>query len=267
MKDTYCGKDCQSCSYREVSQCPGCKRGPGAYGGECKLASCCRDKGHESCDGCTFHTNCAAYRGREQAPQFRQTRRQVEQEEAQALQARSKVLGKWIWVIFWLSIVTLLGVEGIPVWETLIQVVRVVCGAAYAIILIYLGTENQGYRTAGILLLLTSVLNIPGYLLDSQVIGLFLSLLALVLGLVSAYQEYNAHSAVLQGLDDELSRKWGKLWKWYVGCIVVVAVGLVTFFTVLGVFLAMVGAIVMVVVEVIKIVYLYRTAQTFRALA
>ena len=83
---------------------------------------------------------------------------------------------------------------------------------------------------------------------------------------VGEYNEYMTHSAVLMGLDDDLSSKWETLWKWYIGlflgiigCIVVMLI-----FPLLGA-LAVFGAIIGVaVVSILKLVYLYRTAKVFR---
>ena len=59
MSETYCGKNCDDCSYKISEQCPGCMEGPGhqTYGA-CDLARCCRDKGHEKCDTCRFNYDC-----------------------------------------------------------------------------------------------------------------------------------------------------------------------------------------------------------------
>ena len=75
-----------------------------------------------------------------------------------------------------------------------------------------------------------------------------------------------AHSAVLYGIDHELAWKWESLWKWYIGlylgmfgCIFVM---LIT--PVLGA-LALIGcAIGTLVVSILKLIYLYRTAVIFR---
>lgn len=47
MGDTYCGKLCEDCQFKDNLQCPGCKTGPGkTWMTECELAKCCMDKGH-----------------------------------------------------------------------------------------------------------------------------------------------------------------------------------------------------------------------------
>ena len=50
MAETYCGKSCEECTKKEQLDCSGCKTGPGRqFGGDCELAKCVRDKGHETC--------------------------------------------------------------------------------------------------------------------------------------------------------------------------------------------------------------------------
>lgn len=50
MGDTYCGKLCEDCQFKDNLQCPGCKTGPGkTWMTECELAKCCMDKGHQNC--------------------------------------------------------------------------------------------------------------------------------------------------------------------------------------------------------------------------
>lgn len=42
MGDTYCGKLCEDCQFKDNLQCPGCKTGPGkTWMTECELAKCC----------------------------------------------------------------------------------------------------------------------------------------------------------------------------------------------------------------------------------
>ena len=95
---------------------------------------------------------------------------------------------------------------------------------------------------------------------------LLLTIPAGIIGFVGEFNEYMGHSEVLAGVDDGLAVKWGTLWKWYIGlflgllgCIVVLLI-----FPVLGA-LAMLGAVIgLVVVGILKLVYLYRTAKFFR---
>lgn len=48
-----CGIDCEACSYREQTGCPGCPASGGKlFWGECALARCCMEKGHDHCGQC-----------------------------------------------------------------------------------------------------------------------------------------------------------------------------------------------------------------------
>ena len=76
MGESYCGKSCDSCPVREPENCPGCKNGPGSpWSGECELARCCRDKGHDSCNTCNLSYQCSMYNNREWQPDYRARRR------------------------------------------------------------------------------------------------------------------------------------------------------------------------------------------------
>ena len=88
----------------------------------------------------------------------------------------------------------------------------------------------------------------------------------LVVALVGEYNEYVAHSAVLSGVDNELSQKWEVLWKWYIGlllgtfgCLFVALI-----LPILGAIAALGCSVGSIVVGILKLVYLYRTAKEFR---
>ena len=82
MAETYCGKTCADCSQKETLSCPGCKAGPGKqYGGDCKLAKCCIEKGHQECSTCGFNGHCGTLHGRICMPDDRLKAIEVEKEE------------------------------------------------------------------------------------------------------------------------------------------------------------------------------------------
>ena len=108
MTKTYCGKDCEQCAFGRVNGCPGCQNGPGGSG-ECELAQCCRSKGHQSCDTCNFMQSCTTLHNREQLPIWRQRRRERREEEQQRIDRNAQLLGKWLWVLFWLIIPSAIG--------------------------------------------------------------------------------------------------------------------------------------------------------------
>ena len=105
MSETYCGKTCEGCKHKESLNCPGCKAGPGRqHSGDCELAQCCRSKGHERCETCGFNINCGTLRGRESVPEHRRWKIEADAEWKERLTRRAKILGKWLWLLFWLVI-------------------------------------------------------------------------------------------------------------------------------------------------------------------
>ena len=84
--------------------------------------------------------------------------------------------------------------------------------------------------------------------------------------MVGEYQEYMGHSELLWDVDVELSDKWRKLWKWYIGCFLVLLASIVVILLslILGLLVTLAATIVLLVIMIVKLVYLYRTAMIFR---
>ena len=279
MAETYCGKTCAECAQRETLSCSGCKTGPGKlYGGDCELAKCCRSKGHQECTTCGFKGNCGTLRGKERMPEYRLKHMEAEKARAAAAAKRAPVLGKWLWILFWLiipstiaSLMTNENIAGsIPSVFVPGQILSAVCSALYGLILVKLATEEARYLTAGVCGLICGAVNV----LLACVSGggelppwtLLISLPATIVSLVGEYQEFEAHSVVLSGVDDDLSEKWTEFWKWYIGMYAGVFGGLLLAFIipVLGLLVSLAAAIGLIVVGIMRLVYLYRTAKAFR---
>ena len=282
MAETYCGKSCEECTKKEQLNCSGCKTGPGRlFGGDCELAKCVRDKGHETCDTCGFKGNCGTLRSRESMPDYRIRKIEAEAMRKAAIAKRAPVLGKWLWIIFWLVIPSSIG--SIISHETTAkilpgllmpgQIINAICSLTYGAILLKLGSEEDRYRTAGICALIaggvSAVVAIITVAAEEATWTLLFTLPAAVAAMVGEYNEYMAHSAVLSGVDNELSEKWEVLWKWYIGlflgmigCILLMLIA-----PVLGAIVILGCAIGTVVVGILKLVYLYRTAKIFREYA
>ena len=279
MAETYCGKTCAECSKREELNCQGCKTGPGRqFGGDCELAKCVRDKGHETCETCGFKGNCGTLRSRESMPDYRIRKIESEKMRKAAIAKRAPVLGKWLWIIFWLVIPSSIG--SIMAHETTAkilpglfipgQIINAICSLIYGAILLKLGSKEDRYRTAGICALIAGASSALAAIINGGSDGatwiLIFTIPAAIVAIVGEYNEYMAHSAVLSGVDNELSEKWEVLWKWYIGlflgmfgCIIVMLI-----LPILGAIAILGCAIGTVVVSILKLVYLYRTAKIFR---
>ena len=211
-------------------------------------------------------------------PDQRRKRIEAEAEHKAAIGRRAAVLGKWLWILFWLiipsSIASLMTHETvggmIPALYYPGQILSALCHLAYGGILLRLASEEDGYRTAGICSLiaggvsvLVAVISGPG---EAPAGTLLLTLPAAIVSLAGEYKEFTAHSDVLADVDRELSEKWCQLWKWYIGLFVGMlgCTVLMVIIPLLGALAILAAAIGLVVVSIMKLVYLYRTAKIFR---
>lgn len=275
MAESYCGKSCQECPQMQQRLCSGCKTGPGKkFGGDCKLAGCVHEKGHETCDTCAFHVNCGKYRDRYQVPE--QRRKMIEDEAARRslIAQRAAVLGKWLWIMFWLVVPSTIGsfmdndftAESMPVVCGAGKVIQFACNLVYGGILMKLVSEDDRYLAAGVCTLIGCFAGgLTAAFENNAVLSLLIAIPVLAVALYGEYSEYMAHAAVLADVDPELSDKWTNLWNWYVGLnIGVLCSPFLVLIPVLGALILFGMAIGIIVVSVLKLVYLYQTAKAFR---
>ena len=193
---------------------------------------------------------------------------------------KAPFLGKWLWILFWLvipqSLASLLTSDlfaGQPVLGSLGQIMQLIYLLGCGLVLLKLSSQIARYRTAGIYFLVGGMINAAFSIIPVPAAGsalaVFLSLISLVSGvflLVGEYQEYMGHSELLWDVDVELSDKWRKLWKWYIGCFLVLLASIVVILLslILGLLVTLAATIVLLVIMIVKLVYLYRTAMIFR---
>lgn len=287
MAETYCVKTCESCSQKEALNCPGCKAGPGRLlQGTCEIAQCCRSKGHETCLTCTTKPYCGKFSGRANMPEYFARKQRTAQEHKDMVARRAPFLGKWLWLLFWLvvpsEIAGLMTNDTVAGWFPALlvpgQILTAVTLIAYGGILWVLREEDERYRTAAKCTFASAVLSVITLLIGSaEALSGIVVILTLGNGVVAMFGEYNeytAHATVTNILDSHLSEQWDNLWKWYIGtfaatlgsavlAIVVAAMqlGLLAILLMLAMVAAAIGT---AVVGILKLVYLYRTAQLFR---
>jgi len=188
---------------------------------------------------------------------------------------RNQLLGKWLWILFWLIVPNLIGgvlssgmvTERIPALMFPGQLLRGGVGLAYAGILLKLKGCSDHYRISGWCCMISAVVNICDLFFSIEILssGIFMIAL-LILSLVGEYHEYYGHADVLTGIWDDLSQNWKNLWKWnvrvYLGTVVTAV--LVMLVALLGLLAGLVLVVGLVSIVVLKLVYLYRMAKYFR---
>lgn len=277
--ETYCGKSCEECPQREALNCPGCKEGPGrSFGGDCELARCCREKGHETCGTCAFQGTCPKLHNRDRQVEYRRWNQEAQRRQQEELARRVPFLRKWLWILFWLIVPSLIAsvlsnenlASVAPHVYYVGSILNAACTIAYGAILLKLSWEEERYKTAGFCTLIPALINalLLVFSRGGELTGFWLVILipAAIVALVGEYYEFTAHSAVLVGFDDILSDKWTMLWKWYVGFMVGLIASMVVLLVLplLGLIAFAVSGIGLFVVGIVKLVYLYRTACVFR---
>lgn len=275
MANTYCGKDCDSCIQKEQKQCQGCRLGPGRslYDG-CEIAMCCKQTGHESCSSCTNNRYCGKRGRRDVMPDYRRRKQEAEADRREMLARKAPFMGKWLWVLFWLVIPSviagIIGNDTVVGWFPALRIpgliLNVLCMLVYGVILLQLSKEQERYRIAGICTLVAAVVSGISGLFTAGGLSLLLTLPAAVVAIVGEYQEYMGHGEALSGFDRELSQKWFTLWKWYIGMYAATlgSIVLMLIFRLLGLLVSLAAMIGLAVVSILKLVYLYRTAKFFR---
>ena len=279
MAETYCGKRCENCAQKEEKLCPGCHLGPGrSWSGDCEIAVCCRDKGHESCETCTNNRYCGK-RSRRDDMIGRRERKAAEQAAQRAELARkAPFLGKWLSILFWMvipsTVASFLGMEALadvaPKVYLVGEYLTVACSLGYGLILLRLAKENLTYRTAGALRLVTAAASLLLVLISGKNAvanwTLLISLPAAVVGLVATYQEYMAHAGVLKGVDDDRAERWRMLWKWRVGLLIAPFASIVVMliFRLLGLLVLLASLIGILVIGIVELYYLWQTKQAFK---
>ena len=270
----YCGKDCETCAVREEEHCSGCRHI--ADFGECEIASCCKDKGHESCSTCTQRTWCPTVRKAVSMPKYRREKAEAEAETNRRNREVAGLMVKWCVPLFWILIV----LECIGFVENLFEkssaIMLVLSGVsvllclAESFFLFRMRSAADRYGKAALFTILTAVFSgISAFLSAGNTVQILTILIALpgaVCSYLSVYHTYNAHSDAVTDADGELAEKWEKLWKWTIYALIgmFLAVPVSAVLGILGLLLLLVAMVATVICGVLKLVYLHRMIEIFR---
>ena len=154
------------------------------------------------------------------------------------------------------------------------EILGILCSVVYGLLLLSLAKVNGGYRAAGACTLFVVAAGVIVQVLGGsgdphnveRSIALILTFLSGVAALVGEYTECTSHAEVLEPVDIALSQRWRRLWKWYVGLFLGTFAGILValFSQWLGLLVMTASTVGSLVVAILKLVYLWRTARTFR---
>lgn len=206
-----------------------------------------------------------------------------EQGLSQEVKARAKVLGKWMMLYFWMMLVPMIpgfigGIESSLETGTIIgTVVGWVCSAVSVYILFQMGTVQRRLHTCAVLNLVALAGEVITVLLNNETVTNLWSVPGAVISLVAAYQFMHGCADALVGVDQEMSEKWLRLWKWFVGAMIALLVSVPLLLVammaenaaiIIVISILVIAVAVTVIVQSIReIVLTYRTAKTFRGIA
>ena len=164
-----CGKSCESCGWKDQLNCAGCREDMGRpFSGPCGIAACCREKGHERCETCTYVSGCPRQAQRDGVPRQELQRRDSEAAKYRRLAEIAPLMGKWVWLIFWLvvpmELASLLTLDVVarmfPAAETVGTALEVLCGLACTLFLWKLTPVLREYRTAALCQIAVTFVNL-----------------------------------------------------------------------------------------------------------
>lgn len=269
-----CGKNCDECGVREEIHCGGCASVVSDAG--CEIAACVSKNNHESCATCTMRASCST---RRQAPSMHEHRRRAAEEaqrKRERIRENAAVCSKWMRILFWLTIaqIPLSLIDDIInrlAVQRAVGMVSAVFVLVTAFCLLKLQDAEGRYRTAALLqggaglLNVLSVIVFDFFLPDVSVLRLIFALPAAVMLFAATYQTYTAHSWVTADLDRELSDNWERLWKWEIIALAgTLGSPLLAFLGLLGALAILAVLVFSIIVDVLSIVWLRRSAELFR---
>lgn len=163
-----------------------------------------------------------------------------------------------------------------PGLHTFCILAGVIFAVLYAVILLKLSSEEALYRKSAyywfgssvLIILGTAVMYVGGSVSNlGLLLGAIIMVASTVFSLIGEYYEYYAHANVLQEFDADFSAKWIKLWKVYLGMTIgtVLATPVMSLIPLLGTIAVVFFSVGLLVISVLKILYLYKMVELFRA--
>lgn len=169
---------------------------------------------------------------------------------------------KWIKNLFYVQCATLVAgiITALPFLDGIMGWINTILAFGTLFVFFKLSPVKDRYRKATIFMAVTLVINLISKFTN---IGI-LTFVGSIFSLIALYQEYSAHSDMMDGVDDKLARKWHTLFNWQIiGGIVLGFLESVLSIVLVGTFVLdanFVAGLLVVMLEgfdiIIKIVYL-----------
>lgn len=197
---------------------------------------------------------------------------------SEAIVSRAPLMAKWLMTMFWANIahiiINFIKIESSVVYTAIQSTLVFICSLVICLSLFKMRGEDERYGRAALFQLIPLVINlIPTLVMDSYNtlvwLSVLVSLIAAVFSLLATYNEFHAHSCIVGSLDCELGDRWQKLWVWQIIGIAgtFVSLLLTVLAAGLGAVLVLIVAIYVLVIQIIYLVTLYRSAKAYRAVA
>lgn len=254
--------------------------GPGMpIKGDCPIAACCREKGHNECFTCGLKGECTNFRSRGMQPDFRKDKLTADAEEKEYIKEYAPKMAKWFTLLFWIMIFgnfaflfTSTGINQLfPMFYMACSLVTGICTLIYGIIYFCMSSVHERYNAAGICAIINAVYHLIEIAVfrggDTPTWFLVFIFGVYVAMYIEGYNFFNATSETLEGVDNILSAKWAELWKWYkwalIGTIGGVLFAIIS--ALLGILILLASLICICVVDIIKFVYIFKTGKAFKS--
>lgn len=261
---TYCGKSCELCAQKTELGCSGCKGGT-KWNPQlrCEISVCCNAKRHESCNLCTQCSDCRTLRRRDAIPDRWLQNRKAEQEQEQIRTSVYNSCRIWVGILpfiaFVYAVTTYVLGNYAPISGT-------VSGISYAALLLILYSQADSYKTAGILLLVSTALRLAGCYL-SYPATIFVNLPFLILRAFRMRSEFSGHEAISSYFDLSLAETYTWLWKGYwiipIAEVIGAILGYMLHFRLLILLTVIGGEIASIILEISHIYNLFRLRKLF----
>lgn len=187
-----------------------------------------------------------------------------------------KLLAKWTGILFWLIILqTISGVftsenveKAVPALAAAGGLAKAVFTAVYGAVLLKIASESIRYRSAALCCFMASMAGLilagVSNSIDSPA-AVAAAFISVVIGMLGEYYEYMAHAEVLDEVNWDFSRKWYKLWKWYLATFLGIIGGTVVTVMIpfIGMLIVLASTVGNLAVSVGKIIYIYKMSKVF----